>query len=339
MKTIKQLREALIKKGSQKGSNPGGLYNDTDTNKDYYIKSYNDADQAKVEALTGKLYQHMGINTLNPEYRNAHNEHQVVTEWNPHLRRLSPAEFHILPYKNKQQLAKMYHAAVLTKNWDIVGLEHDNILKNEETGDLHAVDHGGAFHYRAQGGPKDYSDSDVPEFHSLRDSRFPAGQVFGQLFKDHPELENEGIQAVRNMNPKHVHDLFANSGLPNWKDLHTTFMNKKNALESKYSLKEEWKDVKHIVKAIKLKNNKILTLKRRKPEIDDPDLWQKQHHNLGWHNDIVIKHKLKDKDITSEKQFGFLHRKTGKFLSYDQFEKLLHKPPARKFNIRKKISA
>ena len=54
--------------GTQYGSNPGGVHVDNKGNK-HYVKYYKDGEQAKTEALTGKIYNHMGIKTLNPEYQ------------------------------------------------------------------------------------------------------------------------------------------------------------------------------------------------------------------------------------------------------------------------------
>ena len=67
--------------GTQFGSNEGGLYSGPDGNK-HYVKFYKNPDQAKVEALTGKLYNHMGINTVNPEMKNINGRDAIVTPWN-----------------------------------------------------------------------------------------------------------------------------------------------------------------------------------------------------------------------------------------------------------------
>lgn len=133
--------------GTQKGSNPGGLHVDEHGEK-HYVKHYENPDQAKVEALTGKIYHHMGIKTVKPEL---HGHSSIKTKWNEDVHQIPPHHFENLSKKQAHQIGKIYHGAILTKNWDVVGLEHDNIVHNKKTKDLHAIDHGGAFHFRARG--------------------------------------------------------------------------------------------------------------------------------------------------------------------------------------------
>lgn len=232
MKTLSQfIAEALEKiPGTQYGSNQGGVHQDTETGEKHYVKHYDNPDQAKVEALTGKIYNHMGIHTLNPEM---HGDSGIKTKWNPHVGTKSPSFYNHPSREHANQLGKMYHAAILTKNWDIAGLEHDNIVHNKETGNLHAIDHGGAFHFRAQGGPKEYG-PDIAEKQSLRNPDNASGHVFNAAFAAHPEAEHHGLEAVRNMDDNHIYHIFKNSGLHNWKDLHSNFMARKKALLDSY---------------------------------------------------------------------------------------------------------
>jgi hypothetical protein len=238
MRTFKSfVSEELVKSsGTQKGSNPGGIHTDTETGKQYYIKHYNNADQAKSEALAGKIYHHMGIHTVSPEYREIDGKPSIVTEYNPHVHQMHPSEFDNVNAKQAEHLGRMYHGATLTKNWDIVGLEHDNILRHKNTGDLHSIDQGGTFNFRAQGGHKDYG-PDISENESLRDPSRPSGHVFNTAFKLHPNAERNSLDSVRDMDDNHVHELFKNSGLSNWKELHSNFMKRKTALLKKYDKK------------------------------------------------------------------------------------------------------
>ena len=231
MKTFRQFREELVKQaGTQLGSNEGGVHVDSETGKKYYVKHYDNPDQGKVEALTGKIYQHMGINTLNPE---RHGESGIKTAWNEHVKTEKPSFYDNPSKKHADQIGRMYHGAILTKNWDIAGLVHDNIVHNQKTGDLHAIDHGGAFHFRAQGGPKEYG-PDISEKESLRNPNNASGHIFNSAFEKHPEAEHEGLKAVRNMDDDHIHHLFKTSGLSNWKELHSNFMKRKQALIDSY---------------------------------------------------------------------------------------------------------
>lgn len=229
MKSFKTFleEELTVDYGSQAGSNEGGKAVDSKGNK-YYVKHYKNADQAKVEALTGKIYKHMGIHTIDPEYKEIKGKPSIATKWNPDLKSVKPSEFDSVDKKQAHQIGKMYHAAVLTKNWDIVGLEHDNIMKDKE-GNMVSVDHGGSFHFRARGGPKEYG-SDIKERESLRNNNEASGHVFSSAFKQHPEAEKESLNAVKNIDDDHIHNLFKTSGLSNWKELHKNFMERKNKL-------------------------------------------------------------------------------------------------------------
>lgn len=234
MKTFKTFLEEDLTPlaGTQYGSNEGGIYHDQKNDKRYYIKHYHNADHAKVEALTGQIYHHMGIHTLQPKYDKINGKHSVVTEWNPHLKQMKPHEFDDITKENAHDIGKMYHAAVLTKNWDIVGLEHDNIVKHKD-GHLVSVDQGGSFHFRARGSHKDY-DNDIGEHQSLRNNPEASGHVFTSAFNQHPSAEHDSLKSVKNMNDDHVHNLFKNSGLSNWKELHSNFMERKKKLLNHY---------------------------------------------------------------------------------------------------------
>jgi hypothetical protein len=232
---ITRIDEAMKKIGSQKGSNEGGQYVDTDTNKQYYMKHYKNGDQAKVEALTGHIYNAMGIHTLNPNYSVHEGKPTITTEWNPHLSVHDAGHYSNVSKHQAHQIGAMYHAAILTKNWDIVGLTADNIAKHKD-GNVYAMDHGGAFHFRAQGAAKDYG-PDIGELQSLRNPSNASGKVFNAVFKQHPEMEHKSLGAVKDLDDDHVHHLFKNSGLHNWEHLHKNFMARKTALLKHYDKK------------------------------------------------------------------------------------------------------
>jgi hypothetical protein len=217
---------------TQKGSNPGGIHTDEHGNR-YYVKYYQNGDQAKSEALAGKIYDHMGIKTVSPSYEKINGRHAVVTPWNNRLSQVHPHQFENLTPDQAEHIGRMYHGAVLTKNWDIVGMDHDNIVKNVDTDALHAVDHGGTFQFRARGGHKDYG-PDIGEHTSLRHNDEASGHVFNSVFEKHPEAEKKALDSVREMDDNHIHGLFKESGLKNWQELHANFMERKKKLLSKY---------------------------------------------------------------------------------------------------------
>lgn len=222
--------------GTQYGSNPGGVHKDEHGQK-HYVKYYKNPDQAKVEALTGKIYQHMGIHTVEPEHKVVNGHHAVVSKWNDHLEHMHPHDFENLSKEQAHQIGRKYHAAVLTKNWDAVGLEHDNISRHKKTGDLVTNDLGAGFHFRARGSHKDYG-PDIGEHSSLRHNDQASGHVFSHVFAHHPDAEHEGLKAVKNIDDAHIHHLFKTSGLSNHEELHRNFMERKKKLLSLYGDKK-----------------------------------------------------------------------------------------------------
>lgn len=220
--------------GTQFGSNAGGVHVDEDGGK-HYVKHYSDANQAKAEVLAGKITHHLGAPTLGATYHEIKGKPSIVTPWNPHVKTQEPAKYQgKLSDTHARQLARMYHAAVLTKNWDVVGLEHDNIVHNKQTGNLHSIDHGGSFDYRAMGGNKPYG-SDTAELTSLRDPHLPSGKVFNNLHKHHPDIVKEEGKKLANVNHDHIKHLFETSGRADWKELHNHFKNRLEGLRQHYS--------------------------------------------------------------------------------------------------------
>ncbi len=87
--------------GTQKGSNPGGLYEDLQK-KRYYVKFYKNGDQARSEWAAARLYKEMGLEAPNlylADMPNPQGKKQLalISDWRDDLRRLSPSE--MLVYK------------------------------------------------------------------------------------------------------------------------------------------------------------------------------------------------------------------------------------------------
>jgi hypothetical protein len=234
IKTFKQFTSQPLQKvsGTQLGTNEGGIHTDS-TGKRYYVKHYSNSDQAKVEVLAGKIYHHMGIHTVQPEYREIDGKPSVVSRYDDDLKKMHPSHFEKLTPEQASQVGRMYHAAVLTKNWDIVGLEHGNIVQHARTGNLHALDTGGSFHFRAQGKQKGYG-PDIDEHQSLLSKNQQASHVFNHVFSHHPHAEREGLSAVKSLDDKAIENEFRSSGLRNWKELHQNFSARKKSLLAKY---------------------------------------------------------------------------------------------------------
>lgn len=215
--------------GGQLGSNDGGLFAHPVTGDRYYVKHYRNPEQHRTEVLTSKIFDHMGIKTTNPEVRTVNGREGIVSPWNPDLSQMHHAEFRNLDPEQRKQIGRMYHGAVLTKNWDMVGLMHDNILRHKTTNDLYSIDQGAGFHFRAQGGHKDY-DPEIGEHRSLRHNDQASGDVFHHVLSSDPEAYRAGHEATDGIDMDHVHHLFAKSGIPDWRGLHSAFVSRRDKL-------------------------------------------------------------------------------------------------------------
>lgn len=170
---------AYTQVGPQAGSNPGGLYQDTTTGQRWYVKFPSAPALARNEGLTANLYELAGVEA--PEYRfidMPDGRRGIASKWIDGLE------------KNKAALqagvdgvAEGFGADAWLANWDVVGLDYDNLVVQ---GGVRArrVDTGGGLLYRAQGQPKGAAFGDtVIELDSLRDPRMnaQAASVFGKL--------------------------------------------------------------------------------------------------------------------------------------------------------------
>ncbi len=230
MKTYKYLiTEDFQQVGSRLGSNVGGKY--TSNGEHYYIKFPKNPDQAKTEVLTGKIQKLMGINTLEPEHKIIGGKHAVVTKWVNDMDKLTHHNSYDLSHDQNREIGKIFAAGVLTKNWDAVGTGLNYGSGNidiHRSGKIYNIDPGGSFEFRAQGAHKDYT-PDVNEIHTLRNPsmNLESASIFNTAFTNTPDAIQHGVNAVKNLDDDKVKEVFANSGLSNWEELHQTFKSRK----------------------------------------------------------------------------------------------------------------
>jgi hypothetical protein len=158
----------------QQGSNEGGVYEDKQGNK-YYIK-FMHAGRIDAEIAASTVYEKLGLRTLNPTRVNVDGRLGIVTRWDDSLEdfKRDPDRLRQRVAANKSSFMRMYHASVLTKNWDFVGLDYDNLKFDRLTGEFVIVDTGGSFNYRAQGDKKSWSSTDmISEYSTFRGARNP----------------------------------------------------------------------------------------------------------------------------------------------------------------------
>lgn len=224
------------KPGSQLGSNAGGIHLD-ETGQKHYVKFPRDPEQARQEAASSKIHALLGVNTLGSKLVQRGGKLGVATKWNDDLETKSPRDFENLTADQAAHVARIHHAGVITKNWDTVGLEHDNIMFHKKTGVPHAVDQGGSLNYRAQGGHKDFG-NDIGEVKSYRDNNInpQAAHVFKHAFSAHPGVEKNELVHAKKLTYDDAHSAFAEVGVKNAKELAKTVINRRDKLLQHYGV-------------------------------------------------------------------------------------------------------
>ena len=169
------------KVGSQKGSNPGGVFEDENGQKWYVKQSKSDA-HARAEVLADSLYKAAGVDAPGVK----------LTTFNGKLGTASPMidgaknDLHS-KYSNKEYMDKIkdgFAVDAWLANWDVLGLEDDNIL-TDSNGNPVRIDTGGTLMFRAQGGKKNEQQPgawgpEVKDWDGLR-SKGTAQKAFGDM--------------------------------------------------------------------------------------------------------------------------------------------------------------
>jgi hypothetical protein len=195
------------KVGAQKGSNEGGVYERN--GQKYYAKFYKNHAQGRQEVLAAKVAHNLlNVQTLKPEIISIEGKKSVASKWRDDVHSVPWASGAVknLNKTQRMQLARMYYAAVLTKNWDVLGVDFANIGMTSD-GELVQLDTGGAFEFRAQGKPKPY-DSDVSELQNFLNPAYPSGKVFGELKKIDPAAFKEALFEVESMQSDEIDQTF-----------------------------------------------------------------------------------------------------------------------------------
>jgi hypothetical protein len=204
------LFEEFEKVSSRLGSNEGGIFMDKKTGQRAYIKFPSNPEQAKVEVATDKLYRHMGVHTLGAELHEVDGRIGVKTPWRDNVKTIGNPIHQDFGEEHSKQLATMLHAAVVTNNRDIVGLEYDNILHDGKN--YISADQGGSMHFRAMGGDKSF-DHEIPEVESFRNPRYTTGVLHAAITKKFPQVMQETAASVKKLSDTHIDSVMKEVGL------------------------------------------------------------------------------------------------------------------------------
>lgn len=179
------------------GGSNGAMFGEDKDGRKWLVKSYKgDADRIATELLANAVYRRLGIKvpeagTLTFKGKPALAYPLVDGVPGGHKSGLRVDE-------PSDGLAKGFMADAYLANWDVVGLEHDNLLWPEGTEKVSSqlepvrLDHGGTLQYRAMGGKKTFGP--VPtEVWTMASPK--GGQAFGTM-RLTDEVKRDGARAI-----------------------------------------------------------------------------------------------------------------------------------------------
>ena len=232
---------------SQLGSNPGGLFIDPNGKK-HYIKFYKNPKQVESEYAATMVHKLMGVRVLDIKIVICENDEFVedysfrgihkgslgiLSPWNSGLKVLGD-RFYQINKQDAEHLGRSYIAAILCENWDIIGLEIDNQVRDTATKELISVDHGGSFHFRAQGGAKNFEHDDIASHKTLRQFE-PASNVFNYVFEKFPEAEHNAVAMLHMIHHEDLVTIFREAGFANAGHMADVVMSRVERLLEHYS--------------------------------------------------------------------------------------------------------
>lgn len=171
----------------QKGSNPGGWYKFQASGKEVYVKDYDNIQRTQSEHLANEIYKELGV----------HVPTSVVIDRGPKsyigLLKVDGAK----PMTAKEMsehpdVQKGFLADVLLRNWDAVGMQHDNIMLGAD-GHAYRIDQGGSLAFRAKGALKGDAGANIAhELTTMKDgNKNPAAaKVFGKYTPTDADIKN-----------------------------------------------------------------------------------------------------------------------------------------------------
>lgn len=232
-----------FQKHTQMGSNKGGIFTDQQ-GKEFYIKFYRNPLQVESEFAATKVHELMGVKVLpiniavnqNDEFTKysgmSKGKIGIMSKFNPNLQILG-RRFHEISATDADHLGKSYVAAILCENWDVIGLDVDNQVRDMASKELYSIDHGGSLNFRAQGGDKAFDEHNIKTKDSLRQYS-PAKDVFDFVFEKFPEAESSAIRSLKNIQTGQVLDIFKVAGFTNAGKFTRTIMTRVHRLLEHY---------------------------------------------------------------------------------------------------------
>ena len=213
------------------GSNPGGIH--VFHGDKYYAKFPKNPEQVHAEVAADKIHELLGAKTIQHKAVEIRGKVGSVTAWKEDIKPLGKSGWANLDDKQKQQAANIFVASALTKNWDLVGLTYDNMAK-DKNGDLHIVDTGGSFSFRAQGEHKDFDSNPNAEINNFLNPEKTSGRVFSPLMKSSPEIFVIAAKRLRHISKDDFEK--ATIGMQNQSTIVNTLMERRKSIMERFGV-------------------------------------------------------------------------------------------------------
>jgi hypothetical protein len=139
------------------GTTGAQLVKDPATGKQYVMKKGTTSDHLESESAADSAYQALGINVPKHQvYKDADDKPVKLSEYIEGKDLAEIIKNGTQQEKNliNSEIKKHFAADSLLGNWDVVGLEKDNIMLGND-GKVYRIDNGGSLGHRAQGAKKD----------------------------------------------------------------------------------------------------------------------------------------------------------------------------------------
>ena len=178
------IMKSMERKARLGGSTGAELWEDKNGKK-WVVKKGATPEHVVSESITDALYKSAGID-VPKQYLIKQDDGSIfkVSEFQDpdsvllsDLKRTDPARYKVI----KNKLADNFIYDVLFENWDVIGLEYDNIMVTPQ-GKIMRIDNGSGLKFRAQGGPKKFL-GNLDALNSLRNASInpSSAEIFGGL--------------------------------------------------------------------------------------------------------------------------------------------------------------
>lgn len=263
--------------GTQGGSNKGYYVINKQTGELFYAKF--GGPQGKTEVLSNKLYAMAGLDVPEMTVFKSSDGTGTLSKYIPDMSKVTS------PTANANDGFGM---DVLLANWDVVGLDNDNLLKTPD-GKVVRLDAGGTFDYRAQGANKPYTA--IPtEITTLLNPKInpQSAAVFGNMTRD--EMIKSLNKAV-SLKDSEITKLLDNMGLNQYKE---TLLKRKKFLKS---MLEEMKNtsqgnlsmLEYMQKISNSTMDKFIVNAKSLDDLEDAKLALKYVNDISVKNDLISK--------------------------------------------------